>query len=296
MILEDVEWVDAGESDFESDTWEAGSDGSEDAPYEYRSVYEAIRPALGEAWQRAEPEQIEALLREATRHMTVEEAENFWSTLASVGKQIAPVAAQIAPIAGQVIGGIYGGPAGAAIGGSVGQFAGQALGSLAGTPQGPRPAPTPPMAPPSPPAPAPFATPLAALPLNALPPGLGTVPRPPVATAPVPQPVGGGGTSATTQLLSFLQNPQLLQSILGQLMGSAGRSETPVGNGGATAPFGAFMNTLGVLANQAASESLVESPNASYLYDSQGRLLADPNSPEERAAALLGHLRGPRLQ
>jgi hypothetical protein len=96
----------------------------------------------------------------------------------------------------------------------------------------------------------------------------------------------------------LLQHPALLQSILGQILGQAGQGSVPVGSHGAAAPFGAFMNTLSVVANKAAAEaesatafeSFEEMPE--YLRDAGGNLrCADPALPESRAEALLAHLR-----
>jgi hypothetical protein len=254
MMIKDAEWLDTAEwldADFEDDT-EWIIESADSAG----DHLEALRSALSEQWQNASPEALDALLQEVTRGMTLEEAENFWKTLGNIGRQIAPVAGQVLGVAAPIVGGAIGGPVGAALGGVAGRFAGQALGSF-GRP-GPSNAPA---------RPAPR-----------------TAPR---SAAPVPP----GGSSATAQLLSFLQNPQLLQSILGQLMGAAGRGAQPVGASGASAPFGAFMNTLSVLANQAASESVADSESTTYMYDEQGHLLGDPASPEERAAVLLQQLR-----
>jgi len=95
--------------------------------------------------------------------------------------------------------------------------------------------------------------------------------------------------------MSLLQNPALLQSILGQLLGSAGSSSVPVGAQGTPAPFGGFMNALGVLANQAASEAQAGFAQEdtqtipAYLVGPSGQF-ADPSIPEHRARALLERL------
>ncbi|MGB7292642.1 MAG: hypothetical protein WBD99_10760 [Thermodesulfobacteriota bacterium] len=125
--------------------------------------------------------------------------------------------------------------------------------------------------------------------------GGATAPRRP--GRPGAQPVLGkipAGSSATAQLMSFLQNPKLLQSVLGQVLGPAGRSSVPVGPKGAPAPFGAFMNALSNLANQAALEANAredaqETPR--YLLDDEGEFKCDPAVPEERAQVLVEQLR-----
>ncbi|MDN3514153.1 MAG: hypothetical protein NG747_07115 [Candidatus Brocadia sp.] len=108
-----------------------------------------------------------------------------------------------------------------------------------------------------------------------------------------PSQVPGGGSPAVSQLMSFLQNPALLQSILGQVLGKAGRSTVPVGQQGASAPFGSFMNALSTLANQAAAEANAGEDSQgtpSYLLDEQGNFLCDPAVPEERAQVLIEQL------
>lgn len=105
--------------------------------------------------------------------------------------------------------------------------------------------------------------------------------------------IPGGGSSATAQLMSFLQNPAFLQSMLGQVLGKAGSSSVPVGQQGTSAPFGAFMNALSTLANQAAAEANAredsqETPR--YLLDKKGNFLCDPAVPEERARVLIEQL------
>lgn len=105
--------------------------------------------------------------------------------------------------------------------------------------------------------------------------------------------IPGGGSSATAQLMSFLQNPAFLQSMLGQVLGKAGSSSVPVGQQGTSAPFGAFMNALSTLADQAAAEANAREDSQgtpSYLLDKKGNFLCDPAVPEERAQVLIEQL------
>lgn len=232
--------------------------------------YAVVRGALAPEYANLPREQIDAIVTRAVLAMAPEEAENFWKTIGDIGKQIAPVAAQILPVAAPIVGTAIGGPLGGALGGTLGQVAGQALsGAVA-----PQPAPAP--------------------------------PRPAMPAYPVPTPSGGpsagapglpsGASSAAAQLLSLIQNPALLQSLLGQVLGPAGRSAVPVGTQGVPAPFGAFMNALSTLANQAASEAsermagegAAETP--AYLLDAEGNLRCDPAVPEERARVLMERL------
>jgi len=221
--------------------------------------YEVIREALSPEYRGLSDDEVDDLLEGILAGMSPEEVEGFWSTVGNLGKSIA---AQVVPVAAPLIGTAIGGPVGGAIGGMVGQAAGQALG-------GPR-APQKPAA--GPPA-APVAAPAGA-----------------------PAPVPAGGSSATAQLMWLLQNPALLQSLLGQVLGPPGLNAVPVGQQGKPAPFGAFMNTVAELANQAAMEANSAQAGAEetpyYLLDSAGNFRCDdPAVPEERARVLLEQLR-----
>jgi hypothetical protein len=276
-------WTEDDESGYGYDI-EADDDGD---------AYEALRPLLTEDWRDAPPGEIEALLDDITSSMTAEEAESFWSTVSNIGRSIAPIAGQVLSVAAPIVGGAVGGPVGAALGNTVGSLAGGALSSLGGRPAAPVAAAVR----------APLSAAVAGV-ANAATraiPGIAAAAVPvaaavaPAITAVAPAVAAplagaGAGSSATSQLLSLLQNPQMLQSMLQQLLGAAGGSAVAVGSGGASAPFGAFMNALSVLAGRAAGEAESESTDASYLYGANGELIADPNSPDERAAALLAHL------
>jgi hypothetical protein len=120
---------------------------------------------------------------------------------------------------------------------------------------------------------------------------LGGTPQSPKATAQAQIP--GGGSSATAQLMSFLQNPAFLQSMLGQVLGKAGHSSVPVGQQGASADFGAFMTALSTLTNQAAAEANAREDSQGtprYLLDKKGDFRCDPAVPEERARVLIEQL------
>ncbi len=219
----------------------------------------ALRGLVREQYRLLPEAHLDALARSVAGRLSPFEAEDFWQTLQDVGRQIAPIAAQVLPVAAPLIGTAIGGPLGGAIGSTVGGLAGQALAGAAGQPRPPAP-------------------------------GAG-VPG----AVPAPSPLPAGATSATAQLLSLLQNPALLQSLLGQLLGGAGHSSVPVGAQGTPAPFGAFMNALGVLANQAASEAHAGFAGEdtrtipTYLIGPSGEL-ADPTIPEHRTRALLERL------
>lgn len=234
----------------------------ESGPQEYEVVRALLRPEFRDLsdWE------LENRLAEVLSRLSPLEVEGFWDTvrrgLGTVGRVAQQVAPAVLPMAGTALGTLVGGPAGAALGGTLGRLGAQALG-------GTRPAAA---APPSP-------TPAAA------PPGA----TPGAAGGPVAAPLPVGATSATAQLLRLIQNPALLQALLGQLLGPLGQGTTPVGRESVPVPFGAFMNTLSSLANLAAAEAqkgtAVES--LEYLQDSQGNFLVDPANPEARAARLL---------
>jgi hypothetical protein len=220
-----------------------------------------LRAAVAPQYRTLPIERLASTLSARLATMTPEQAEDFLSGLASLGKAIAPVAAQVLPAAAPLIGTAIGGPVGGMLGGLAGQYAGQALAGASG------------------------ARPAAALPMP------GAAPARMASPSPAP---AGARAPASMQLLSLLQNPHLLQSILGQIMGTTGTGSVPVGAGGAPAPFGSFMNALSVLANQAASEAGgadEQEDVPAYLLDARGRPRCDPAVPEERAAVLLQELR-----
>lgn len=202
---------------------------------------------------------IDALLSHALENMAPEEAENFWKTM----KNALP---QVLPVAGSVVGGIVGGPAGVALGGTLGGMASKVVGGMTS-------------------------------PQKSKPTAQGYQVPSPQAMSGTPH-IALGSNSASTQLMSYLQNPQFLQSILGLILGDEGKKSIPVGKQGAEAPAGAFLNTLIQLATKALDEANVqlqqhgkESPG--YLYDAEGNpLCSDPASPIERAETLLENLKG----
>lgn len=96
--------------------------------------------------------------------------------------------------------------------------------------------------------------------------------------------------------MSLLSNPQLIQALLGQVMGNSGTGTARVtaNNQVQTIPFGALMNTVSELAQRAAEESILTGSTESdnYLMDSPGNYsIDDPSSPEQRADAVMQLLR-----
>jgi hypothetical protein len=229
------------------------------------SECEALREVLAPEYRDLSPSEIDELVANAVSGMSPEEAESFWKTAGNLAKGIGKVATHALPVAAPIVGTVFGGP----VGGALGKVAGQALAGTLAPPTG-----------------LPIPTGLASPGPGPGPPGDGMLPG------------GADAGSAVRLLMWLLQHPALLQSILGQVLGPAGQSSVPVGSQGAAAPFGAFMNTLSVVANKAAAEaesatafeSFEEMPE--YLRDAGGNLrCADPALPESRAEALLAHLR-----
>jgi hypothetical protein len=268
----DVEaWLESADG-----SWVESDDGLQDAPWfgAESAYHDALRAALAPEYRTLPTEQLDALVAGAFESLSPEEAEGLGDVLKGLARAVAPVAARalpalaplaakVLPAAAPIIGTVLGGPAGAAAVSALSQFAGQMIGGVA-------PPPGAPVMPSMAPAPA------------------GAVAAPGGADA---------GGSAITQLLSLLKSPELLQSLLTQLLGNAGARAVPVGPEQVPATFGAFMNALSVLANQAASESVAwygdatEAESGEYLRDDHGSYLYDPAVPEERAAALVAHLR-----
>jgi hypothetical protein len=269
---EDAPWLDSGAA------W------AMEDPY-----HAAVRGALAPHYRHLPAGQLDRVVEETMESLTPLEAENFGRFLSNLGRSVAPIAAQVLPVAAPILGTVIGGPAGAAIGGTVGRLAGQAIGGAVA----PRPA--------SPVAPRPPAIARPAVPASggASQPSAANPTTPAMIAPPAPGANGAtgaaGAAGATGQLLSLLQHPALLQSIVGQVLGPAGARAVPVGPAAIPVGFGAFMNALSVLANQAASEAeaygtLDESEATAYLRDASGQLTYDPAVAEERAAALLALL------
>jgi len=246
----------------------------------------AMRDAFAPQYRHLPADQLDMVIEQAMESLSPLEAENFSRFISNLGRTVAPIAAQVLPVAAPIVGTVIGGPAGAAIGGTVGRLAGQALAGPASprTARPPVPRPSAANVPPPPPVMA-AAAPPASSPAVAL---------PPPATADAPS-APSSATGAIRQLLSFLQHPALLQSMLGAALGGAGARAVAAGPNATPVPFGAFMNALSVLANQAASEAEGfgepdESEATAYLRDASGEFRYDPAVAEERAGALLALL------
>lgn len=246
-----------------------------DELFESSPLYlESIRFMLGDEDEVLSDEQVWLILEEAERTMSAAEfkflkkaaqkvgrgLKKFGKKAVKFGKKALPVVGRLAQIAAPIVGTIIGGPAGAKIGGMVSQGIGALMGG--GNPM-------PPTRPPSP-----FTPPI--LPQN-------------TQLAGVTQ-LLSNRQPAANQLLGLLQNPALIQSVLGQILGGRGggtvKLNTPNMGGRSNIPFGAIMNLLGQLSTQAAidaSEYVEDEPT--YLYDQYGEFMIDnPASSEDRAA------------
>lgn len=229
-------------------------------------LYDSIRQLLRPEYSNLSDAEINELLRPILTNMSPEEIEGFWDTVKSVAGQVGGALKQAAPAllpaAGAALGTFIGGPVGTAIGGKLGQMGAQLV-------AGPKPAPAPPVAAPQP------------------------APGAPVAAAPIP----AGGTSAVGQLMSLIQNPALLQSLIGQILGPAAQQTVPAGSQGIQLSFPALMNALASLAGKAAQEAAEAYPGVesvettAYLVDPSGNFIVDPADPDARAQRVMELLR-----
>ena len=242
------------------------------------TYHDAVRAVIGPEGATLTDDDVDNLLREITGAFSPIEAESFWKSLGNAAKSVGKVAAGLAPtvlpILGGAVGTFVGGPAGTAVGAALGQAAGGAIGQLASkSPSAPRRPPTPQM----PRMPAPVSP--------------GMQPTHPMPGRPVTA-IPTGGSSATAQLASLLQNPALIQSLLGALLGGGG--SVKVGESQVEVPFGAFMNALECLAAEAAEEVHDRNPQhggiPAYLVETDGEPIESLTVAEARAARLLGIL------
>lgn len=255
--------------------------------HEFQAAYlDAARDFLSPHFQRLPDRHVAGVLLDAMEQMSPMEqdafatlsmqyaGENFFRDLGRGISQvaskalpyIAPIAQIAAPLAGTIIGGPVGGAIGNQLAGMLGQIAAPA--QRPAQPAAPPPRPVVPVAPP---------------------------PRPSVQAAPAAPPPANLNPAAT-QLMSLLSNPQLIQALMGQVMGNSGTGTARVtaNNQVQTIPFGSLMNTVSELAQRAAEESILTgSPESdNYLMDSQGNYsIDDPSSPEQRADAVMHLLR-----
>ena len=245
-----------------------------------------LSAVLGPRGLNAPPGLVEQQLSGLLARLSPADAENILSGFKDVGqnlqrfatsKEVKGFVRTAAPIAGGVVGTYFGGPMGTQFGAQLGGMAGRAVtggglptgaqarqvaqgavqgavhGAVHGAVQGAMPA-------------------------------LGIVP---------PQGDPTAGSTAAAQLLSIIQNPALVSSLLSLTMGANGAATVPVGGGGTQVPVGAMMNLVGTLANQAAEDAdaiLLTSEADSapeYLLNESGCVSCDPAVASQRADAVM---------
>lgn len=272
--------------------WYESDDDAED-------IASGLAAILGPRGLNVPPGMIERQVNEVFARLAPADAENFMNSLRDVGrtfqkvtssKEFKGIVGTAAPIAGAAVGTYFGGPMGTQIGAQLGSAAGQAVtgggmpsagqarravggavrgaatgaihGAAAGAYQG--------------------AT--AAMPsLGAVLPALGIVP---------PQGDPAAGSTAAAQLLSVIQNPALVASLLSLTMGASGAPTVPVGNSGTEVPVGAMVNLARTLLDRTAedAESILltaQEGAPAYLLDSEGCVSCDPAVSSQRADALM---------
>jgi len=244
--------------------------------YDYESVgfesspifYESIRVMLDDQHGMLSDEQVGLIVQEARQQMTAAEfkflkkigskigkgLKKFGKKVVKFGKKALPVVGKIAQIAGPIVGTVFGGPAGAMLGSKIGGLINKGAGVLSKLGKGRRPK----------------------IPSNIKLAGATNLLAP-------KQP-------AANQLLGLMQNPALMQSLLGKVLGGRGTVQmaTPRRGGQSKVNFGSLMNLLGQLSTQAALEAngqMEETPT--YLQDQHGNFLTENIHDEEERAEIL---------
>lgn len=254
-----------------------------------RNAYlDSMRGVLAESYRNMPANDLAALIRETMESLPPAERaafaklslqntyEGFFSNigrglsragkavgraLPGIARAVAPVAQVAAPLVGTLVGGPLGGMAGQALGGMIGNLA-----SRGGRR---RPAPRP-------------ARPMRATPAQRRPTTQGIRPA-----------TGSSSNPAASQLMSLMANPQMLQAILGQVLGNFGQSGTVARSAQGILrqiPFGALMNSLSELALRAAEESVRagDFESEDYLIDNHGNYrIDDPSDAAQRADAVV---------
>ncbi len=203
---------------------------------EWREAYadgityqDAVRMAMGPEYASLTDQEAEEILHEAVSGMSPEEAEGFFKSLGGFVKKLAP---KILPLAGGALGTLIPVPGvGTALGAALGGLAGKAI-SGAGRRRRPR----------------------RARHFRAQRQGRRR-----------PRARRSGSTQMRTELMRLLQNPQLLQSLTGSLLG--GRGAVRIGDSLQEVNLGAFLETLQYYAQEAAAEAHAEMVGETTLHD-----------------------------
>jgi hypothetical protein len=242
------------------------------SPEAVKGLRTCLRPEYGDLPR----EHLEQVVASSVGHLPPAVAEDFMSTLSSLGRAAAPALQRAAPsvIQGAATGAQFG-PYGALIGAGAGLAS-----SLLTSPQ---------PAPGAAPARAPVATPSSA------PAAAATQVAAPAPAAPAPPSLPTGQSAAAT-LFGLLKNPTVQQALMSQVLGQSGTPQVTTA-AGTTVPRGAVNDLLMQLLAKA-SESLPEQESVtdeSYLQDASGGYLVDPASFDQRAAVVLSRLQSESL-
>jgi hypothetical protein len=183
-----------------------------------KSYHSVVRSVLGPEAEYLTDSEVDHLIERSFRNMSYEDAESFWKSLGQVAQAALPV---LGGVVGSVVAPGVGTAIGSSLGGLAGNLVGNAVGGRQHAPSAPQPAPMP-------------------MPVPR------TMPSPTMGT--VPSSLGAQGSNAAGQLLSLINNPQLLSALTSALLG--GKGAAPTGQ-----PFGQLMGLLSRLAETAAAET-----------------------------------------
>jgi hypothetical protein len=197
------------------------------------TLQDAVRWVLGPQGEALTDGEVNAIVDRALFRMTPEEAEDFFGSIGKALKGAAPVLGQIAQTALPIVGGAVGTLVAPGIGTAIGSALGGAAGNLVG------------QATQRPAAPAPQAVRPAVV-RSVVPRSFGPAAPLPLAA---PAPAAAGGVN---QLLSMINDPQLLAAVANAALGGTGTA--PATPGAAPAAFGQVMNQLIGAARGAAAE------------------------------------------
>ncbi len=248
--------------------------------------YEAVKNVLGEEYTDISNEEIEYLLEDRFATMSAEEIESFWKSVSNTFKKVGKTALKalpaVAPIAGKVIGGAVGSVVAPGIGTALGATLGGQLGNLAGAAAGKA--------------------------SQSKSPSRKAQQRPQKVQSKhqsqrmqqripftkkhnISRSPKATGKPAVNQLMTLMNNPSFIKTVLGQVMGKPGNNSIFIATHGESkeVPFGAFMTALSELAERAAIEAnqgKFQDWSASYIQDEKGEYVCDPASAEERTEVL----------
>jgi hypothetical protein len=244
-----------------------------------QSELQALRRCVRSDISGMPDDAIEQALDESLAELSPPTTEDFLKTLGSLGKAVTPTLERAAPsiVQGATTGATVGGPWGALIGAGVG-LASSATSKPGTAPNAGK------AAPPVAPSTAAPTTPT---------PSTGAVGS--TGATPFQAPTLPAGQSAAATVLALLDNPVIRNSLLSQVLGSAGTQQVQTPSG-VNVPRAAINSLLTQLL-ASASEQLPESESVieqDYLLDETGEYIVDPAAPEQHAALVLSYLHPPQ--